>query len=73
MPLSRCFIKGFFFATNCVLDLLLLRPEFWKNVAHRFCHDVNKFGKEGLVETERASVADCATQNATQNITATFI
>ena len=50
-----------------------LRPDFWKDVTHGFRYDVDEFVKERLVKTERAAVTNRTTQNATQDVSATFV
>ena len=46
---------------------------FGKHVPHRFSHHIDEFEKEGLVKTQRAAIANRATQDATQNVTTAFV
>ena len=67
------FVKCFFFVANRFFDRRLFRADFGKHVAHRFRDNIDKFEEERLVKAERAAVANRATQDATQNVTATFV
>ena len=69
----ECSVKRLFLAHNCLFDCFLFRADFGKNVAHRLCHDVDKFGEERSVKTKCAAVANRAAQDTTQNITAAFV
>src|ERR1700737_1598704 len=56
-------VKRFLFAANSFLNRLLLRPDFGKDVAHRFRDDIDEFKEEWFVETKAAAVTDRAAQN----------
>ena len=47
--------------------------DFRKNIAHRFRDDIGQFEEKRIVKAEGAPVANRATQNATQNVTASFV
>ena len=66
-------VKRLFLAANRFFNRLLPCAEFGKDVAHRLCDNIDKFEKERLVKTERAAVADRATQNAPQNVAAALV
>ena len=66
-------VKRFLFAPNCFLDSLLFRADFGENIAHRFRDDVDQFEEERFVKSEGAAVANRAAQDATQNVTASFV
>src|SRR6266403_4861628 len=55
-------IKGFFFATNGFFDCRLFRADFAKNIAHRFCDNIDKFEEEWFVKTERAAIPNSTTK-----------
>src|SRR5436309_272210 len=51
-PAVERFVKGFFFAPDYILNCFLSGTEFRKDVAHRFCDDIDKFEEEWLVKIE---------------------
>jgi ELWxxDGT repeat protein len=63
----------FFFALNGFLNRFLFSADFREDVTHRPRHYIDKFEKEWFMETQCASVANRTTQNAPQNVTATFV
>ena len=70
-PLIQRLVKRFLFASHRILDLLLLRSDFGKDVAHRLRHHIDKLEEERFVKFERAAVPNRASQNSTQNVMAT--
>ena len=64
MPLPRAIVSFICF---------FFRTDLGKNITHRLRDHVSKLKKEWFVKTKRAAVADRTAQNATQNVTATFV
>ena len=50
--------------------MLLLRANLWEDCAHSASDDIDEFEEKRFVKTERATVANSATENAAQNVTA---
>ena len=67
------FVKRFFFAVDCLLDLFLLCADFREDITHVCCDNIDEFEEEWFVKTQRAAIANRAPQNAARYITAAFV
>ncbi len=72
-PSIERLVKRLFLAPQRFLDVLLLRADFGKDIAHRSGEDIDELEEERLVKSERASVADGAAQDAAQDVAAAFV
>src|SRR6266404_5729870 len=72
-PSVQCPVKTFFLRSQGRNNCLLALAQLGKHVAKILCYDIDQFVKEGLMKTERATVAYRSTKDATQYITTPLI
>src|SRR2546423_3945690 len=71
-PIQRL-IKRLFLSSQHFFDVLLHGANFGENIPDFFGNDRNELVKKRLVEFKYATVANCAPQDAAENVTASFV
>src|SRR6266487_1664378 len=66
-------VKRFFFGTNCFFDCLLFRADFGEGVAHRLSENIDELVEKRFVKTERATITNRSTQDATQDVAPSIV